>query len=168
MDDRPDYNIGRMTGVVHCEIYEALKVWKYLRIGVSYAADQDSLQIFPNEDFLKPGEDRESIFSGKDSSVKAISKYLSEHKRDDYFKLMQQNKYRGVVQQTLIDQPIPNFINANCNAPFSDALFRFMMKARNQCLMTNFMRKLIFREGNRVCGLCRKDRQDTVYHILNG
>jgi hypothetical protein len=34
--------------------------------------------------------------------------------------------------------------------------------------MRNFMPKLIFREGNGVCGLCRKDRQDTVYHILNG
>jgi hypothetical protein len=33
--------------------------------------------------------------------------------------------------------------------------------------MTNFMRKLIFREANGVCGLCPKDRQDTVYHILN-
>jgi hypothetical protein len=81
---------------------------------------------------------------------------------------MQQNKYRGVVQQTLIDQPIYNFMNANCKAPFSDAPFRFTVKTRNQYLMTNFMRKLIFHDGNGVCGLCRKDRQDTVYHILNG
>jgi hypothetical protein len=162
-----DYDIGRMQGVVHCEIYEAFKACKYLNIGVSYAANGSDLQIFPNEDFLKPEEDREPIFSGKDSSVKAISKYISEHKRDDYFKLMQQNKYRSVVQQTLIDQPISNFINANCKAPFSHALFRFTVKARNQCLMTNFMRKLIFHDGNGVCGLCPKDRQDTVYHILN-
>jgi hypothetical protein len=28
--------------------------------------------------------------------------------------------------------------------------------------------KINIREGNRVCGLCRKDRQDKVYHILNG
>jgi hypothetical protein len=72
-----DYNIGRMIGQVHCEIYEAFKACKYLNIGVSYAANGNDLQIFPNEDFLKPEEDREPIFSGKDSSVKAISKYLS-------------------------------------------------------------------------------------------
>jgi hypothetical protein len=59
-------------------------------------------------------------------------------------------------------------MNANCKASFSDALFRFTVKARNQCLMTNFMRKLIFHDGNGVYGLCRKDRQDIVYHILNG
>jgi hypothetical protein len=53
-----------MVGV-HCEIYEAFKVYKYLRIGVSYAVDEDSLQIFPNEDFLKPGEDREPIIKEK-------------------------------------------------------------------------------------------------------
>jgi hypothetical protein len=29
------------------------------------------------------------------------------------------------------------------------------------------MRKLIFREGNGICGICQKDRQDTVSHILN-
>jgi hypothetical protein len=52
---------------------------------------------------MKPGDEREPIFSGKDSSVNDISKDLSEHKRYDYFKIMQQNKYRCVVQQTLID-----------------------------------------------------------------
>jgi hypothetical protein len=92
-----DYDIGRMHGAIHCEIYEAFKACKYLTIGVSYAANGNNLQIFPNEDFLKPGEDRKPIFSGKDSSVKAISKYLSEHKRDDYFNLMQQNNSRCVV-----------------------------------------------------------------------
>jgi hypothetical protein len=30
------------------------------------------------------------------------------------------------------------------------------------------MRKLIFRGGKGICGICQKDRQDTVYHILNG
>jgi hypothetical protein len=30
------------------------------------------------------------------------------------------------------------------------------------------MRKLIFREGKGICGICHKDKQDTVYHILNG
>jgi hypothetical protein len=126
------------------------------------------LQIFPNEEFLLPGEEREPIFTCKDSSVKDISKYLSEHKRDDYFKIMQQNKYRGVVQQTLIDQPISKFMNANWKAQFRDGLFRSTVKPRNQCLMINFMMKLIFREENGVCSLCSKDRQDTVYHILNG
>jgi hypothetical protein len=57
-----DYNIDKMTGQILCEIYEAFKACKYLRIGVSYAADEDSLQIFPNEDFFKTEEDREPIF----------------------------------------------------------------------------------------------------------
>jgi hypothetical protein len=38
-----NYDIGRMHGQVHCEIYEAFKACKYLNIGVSYAADEDSL-----------------------------------------------------------------------------------------------------------------------------
>jgi hypothetical protein len=37
-----DYTTGRMTGQVHCEIYEAFKACKYLRISVSYSADEDS------------------------------------------------------------------------------------------------------------------------------
>jgi hypothetical protein len=53
-------------------------------------------------------------------------------------------------------------------APFSFALFLFMVKAGNQCLTTHYMRKLILREGNGICGICQKNRQDTVYHILNG
>jgi hypothetical protein len=126
------------------------------------------LQIFPNEDYSKSEEERTPLFSDKESSVRDISKYLSEHRRNEYFKIMKHNKYRGVVQQTLYNQPISNFKNANCQAPFSDALFRFTVKARNQCLMTNYMRKLIFREGNGICGICQKDKQDTIYHILNG
>jgi hypothetical protein len=81
---------------------------------------------------------------------------------------MQDNKYRGVVQQTLIDKTITEFMSNNCKGPFSDAQFRFTVKARPQYLMTNFMRKLIFGEGNGVCNLCQKDRQNKVYHILNG
>jgi hypothetical protein len=55
-------------------------------------------------------------------------------------------------------------MNANCKAPFSDALFRFTVKARNQCLMTNFMGKLIFREGNGVCGYAEKT--DKIQFII--
>jgi hypothetical protein len=58
-------------------------------------------------------------------------------------------------------------MNANSKVPFSIALFQFTVKARNQSLMTNYMRKLIFREGKGICGIYQKDRQDTVYHILN-
>jgi hypothetical protein len=77
---------------------------------------------------------------------------------------MQQNKYRGVVQQTLIDQPISNFMNANCKAPFSDALFRFTVKARNQCLMTNFMRKLIFHDETEYVAFAEKT--DKIQFII--
>jgi chromosome condensin MukBEF ATPase and DNA-binding subunit MukB len=34
--------------------------------------------------------------------------------------------------------------------------------------MANYMRKLIFGEGNRICKLCQKDQENTVFHILNG
>jgi hypothetical protein len=38
-----DYDIGRMHGAVHCEIYEAFRACKYLNIGVSYAANGKDL-----------------------------------------------------------------------------------------------------------------------------
>jgi hypothetical protein len=40
-----------MMGAVHCEIFEVFKECKNLRINFSYEADEDSLQIFPNEEF---------------------------------------------------------------------------------------------------------------------
>jgi hypothetical protein len=162
------YSINKMYGAVHCEAYQVFKFLKFLRIGISYAKEENSLQIFPNEDYSKAEEERIPLFSDKESSVKDISKYLSDHRPNEYYKIMEQNKYRGMVQQTLYNQPISYFMNANCKDPFSDALFRFPVKARNQCLMTNYMRKLIFREGNLICGICQKDRQDTVNYILNG
>jgi hypothetical protein len=139
-----------MTGSIHCEILDGFKARQYLRIGVSHQADKGSLQIFPNEVFLLRGEERGIIFNCKDTSVKDISNYLSEPKRDDYFKIMQENKYRRVVQQTLLNQPISNFIKINWKVTFSGGRFLFKLKARNQFLMRNFMWKLIFREGNGV------------------
>jgi hypothetical protein len=73
---------------------------------------------------------------------------------------------RGMVQQTLYDHPISNSMKTNCIGSFNDAQFCLRVKGPNQWLMTNFMGKLIFREGNRICSLCHKDRQDTVYHML--
>jgi hypothetical protein len=157
-----------MCGAVHCDIYEAFKACKFLRIGISYATDENTLQIFPKDDYSKGEEERIPLFYDKESSVKEISKYLSEHRRNEYFKIVEQNKYSGVAQQTLYNQHISNFMSANCKTPFSNSLFRFTVKARNQCLTTNYMRNFIFREGNRICGICQKDRHDTVYHILNG
>jgi hypothetical protein len=115
-----DYSINKMRGAVHCDIYEAFKACKFLRIGISYATDENTLQIFPNEDYSKAEEERIPLFSDKEISVKDISKYLSEHRRTEYFKIMEQNKFPSVVQQTLYDQPISNFMNANCKSPFSD------------------------------------------------
>jgi hypothetical protein len=56
---------------------------------------------------------------------------------------------------------------ANQKAPYDDSLFRFTVKARNQALMAPFMRRLIFRQGNGICKICNRDRQDTTYHMLN-
>jgi hypothetical protein len=77
------------------------------------------------------------------------------------------NKYRGVVYRALQDQPLNNFMLANHKAPFNDSLFRFKVKARNQALMTPFMRRLLFRKGEGICRICNKDRQNTIYHMLN-
>jgi hypothetical protein len=80
------------------------------------------LQIFLNEKFLLQREERESIFSGKVSSIKDISKYLPELKIDDNFRIIQQNEYRDMVWQTFLYQPILNFMKANCKVPSSDVL----------------------------------------------
>jgi hypothetical protein len=72
-----DYAINKMSGAVHCEIYEAFKSCKFLRIGISYAKCENTFQIFPNEDYSKAEEERIPLFSDKEFSVKVISKYLS-------------------------------------------------------------------------------------------
>jgi hypothetical protein len=56
---------------------------------------------------------------------------------------------------------------ANFKAQFNNGLFRFTVKARNQALVTPFMKHLLFHEGNGICRICSRDRQDTIYHILN-
>jgi hypothetical protein len=111
-----------MREAAHCDIYEAFKACKFFRTGISYAKDKNTLQIFPNEDCSMAEEERIPLFFDKESHLRDISKYLSEHRRNEYFKIMEQNKYRGVVQQTLYNQPISNFMNGNHKAPFSNAL----------------------------------------------
>jgi hypothetical protein len=81
--------------------------------------------------------------------------------------MIEENKYRGVVYKALVDQPISNFMLSNCNAPFNNSLFRFTVKARNQALVTPFLKRLLFHEGNGICRICQRNRQDTIYHILN-
>jgi hypothetical protein len=75
-----DYSINKMGGAVHCEIYEAFKSCKFLRIEKSHAKDENTLQIFPNEDYSKAEEERIQLFSHEEFSAKDISKYLSEHR----------------------------------------------------------------------------------------
>jgi hypothetical protein len=71
------------------------------------------MEIFPNEDYSKSEEENISLFSYKESSVKDISKYLPDHRRNEYFKAMEHNKYRDVLQQTIYDQSLSNFMNSN-------------------------------------------------------
>jgi hypothetical protein len=71
-----------------------------------------------------------------------------------------ENKYRRLVYQALSDQPISNFILANHKPPFNGRLFKSTFKARNHALMSPFMRKIIFRQGNGFCRICNRDRQD--------
>jgi hypothetical protein len=81
--------------------------------------------------------------------------------------MIEENRYRGVVYKALVNQPISNFMLANCKAPFNNGLFRFTVKGRNQALVTPFLKHLLFHEGNGICRICSRDRQDTIYHILN-
>jgi hypothetical protein len=81
--------------------------------------------------------------------------------------LIEENKYRGVVYKALTNQPISNFMLANCKALFNNGLFRFTVKARNQALVTPFLKHLLFHEGNGVCRICPRDRPDIIYHIWN-
>jgi hypothetical protein len=39
---------------------------------------------------------------------------------------------------------------ANHKAPFNDSLFRIVVKARNQALMTPFMPRVLFRTGDGI------------------
>jgi hypothetical protein len=66
---------------------------------------------------LKPEEDRKPIYTEAYQSVKEISKVLTEHRRRFYLAKRDENKYRGVVLKTLMDQPISNFMLANCKTP---------------------------------------------------
>jgi hypothetical protein len=154
-----------MRGRAHCDPYEAFKECKFLGIGINYL--NDKLQIFLNEEYLKRDEDKQPIFDDTRNTIKDMSKVLTEHRRRFYLTKRDENKYRGVVLKTLMDQLISNFMLANCKNPFSDMLLRFTIKARNQCLVTTFIRHLIFRQDNGICTLCNRDRMDTIYHILN-
>jgi hypothetical protein len=78
-----------------------------------------------------------------------------------------ENNYRGAVYRALEDQPLSNVMLANHKAPFNNSLFRFIVKARNQPLLTPFMKRVIFKQGDGLCRICNRDRQDTVYHMLN-
>jgi hypothetical protein len=81
--------------------------------------------------------------------------------------MIEENKYRGVVYKALIDQPISNFMLSNWKAPFNNSLFKFVVKARYQALVTPFLKRLFFHEGNGICRICQRERQDAIYHILN-
>jgi hypothetical protein len=87
--------------------------------------------------------------------------------RNEYIHKIDEKKYRVVVYKALNDQPTSNFMKANHKAPDNDSLFRFTIKARNQTLMTPFMSRVIFNQGNGLYRLCSKDRQDTTYHMLS-
>jgi hypothetical protein len=161
-----NFEIEQMRGAPHCDPYEAFKACKFLGVGINYL--NDNLHIFLNQEYLKPDESLTPIFTDKQNSIKDVSKKLTELRRRFYALKRDENKYRGVVLKTLVNQPISNFMYANCKTPFTNSLFRFTVKARSQYLVTPFMRHLIFRKGNGICNLCNRDRMDTLYHILNG
>jgi hypothetical protein len=155
-----------MRGAAHFEIYEAFKACKNLKIGINYT-EGANLKIFPGSDLELPEEDRKQFFLEPKNAVNVISKRLTQFQKIKYTKMIEENKYRGVVDKALVDQPISNFMLSNCKAPFSNSLFRFTVKARNQALVTPFLKHLLFHEGNGICRICQRDRQDTIYHILN-
>jgi hypothetical protein len=85
-----------------------------------------------------------------------------------YIKQIEENNYKCAIYKSLKDQPISNFMHANCKALSSNALFRFNVKARNKTSIIQFTRHIINNQGNKVCNLCLRDNQDIVDNILNG
>jgi hypothetical protein len=76
-----------------------------------------------------------------------------------------------LISEVEICQTIVNIVNsyvlANRKAPYTDSLFWLTAKARNQALMTPFMTKVIFNQGNELYRLCNRDKQYTTYHMLS-
>jgi hypothetical protein len=155
-----------MSGAAHWEIYEAFEACKNLGIGINYT-EGANLKIFPSSDLGLSEEDRKPFFLETLSTVNVISKRVTHFQKIKYTKMIEENKYRRVVYKALVDQPISNFMLSNCLVPFNNGLFKFKVKARNQALVTPFLKHLLFNEGNRVCRIWRKDRQETIHHILN-
>jgi hypothetical protein len=160
------YECDSMREAAHCEIYEAFKACNNLGVGINYT-EGGNLKIFPGSDLGLEEEDRKPFFLEPKNTVNVISKRLTEYQKKKYTKMIEDNKYRGVVYKALVNQPISNFMLANCKAPFNNGSFRFTVKTRNQALVTPFLKHLLFHEGNGICRICSRDRQDTIYHILN-
>jgi hypothetical protein len=77
---------------------------------------------------------------------------------------MEDNKYRGVVRQALIKQSLSNFMMANHKAPFNDSLFRFVVTARNQALMTRLCQEYYSEQGMEFVGYAIEI--DKILHII--
>jgi hypothetical protein len=77
-----NFEIEQMRGAPHCDPYESFKACKFLGVGINYL--NDNLQIFLNEEYLKPDESRTPIFTDKQNSIKDISKKLKELRRRFY------------------------------------------------------------------------------------
>jgi hypothetical protein len=61
-----------MRGAPHCDPYEAFKACKFLGVGINYL--NDNLQIFLNEEYLKPDESRTPYFTINKTSSRIFRK----------------------------------------------------------------------------------------------
>jgi hypothetical protein len=90
-----------------------------------------------------PEEDRKPFFLEPKKHSQCNIQEVNTISEDKIYKMIEENKYRGVVYKALIDQSISNFMLSNCKALFNNGLFRFRVKARNQALVTPFETPLV-------------------------
>jgi hypothetical protein len=150
LDIDSTYEMHQMSGAAHCEVFEAFRAVKNLKVGITYN-EKVNLVVFAGEDIPLPtGQNRKIIFQEGVNKVNEMSKRLSEFIRFKYLQLLERNKYRGVVHQALIKPPLSSLMMANRKAFFNDFIFRYVVKARNQALMTPFMLRVLFRIGDGI------------------
>jgi hypothetical protein len=78
---------------------------------------------------LKSEEDRKPIYADFTSSIKYISKVLTEHRRIFYLAKREKNKYQGRLLKPNESAHLQLHVR-NCKNPFCDALLLFTIKAQ--------------------------------------
>jgi hypothetical protein len=146
-----------LRGGYHSLIGEAFKAACKQRIGISYNAESDFIEIW--------SADKEGIVEcRKGETTKKIGEILEKR----HFERLMGQKCRGQSFKTFKNSPTSNFYVGNCKSPVSDALERFSIRAINDTLWTPAKKVAIFKEqySSACCG-CNNKRFCNLLHILN-